>query len=580
MRLSSNKTHKILLLTLLLSMSLPCVAALGESAGKGASRARPFCSIVEIYQLGDSELVVGLRGRRIPEPRLSFDGNLTKIVLEGTSFDSRAPESLPRTSPMLTHMEMERRSGDVVISLTTDRALTLRSKRGEAPSDSYTLRLITQEQVRKVSEESLLWPAPSPPVSAGPFSATMPVTLDLRDTELRDVFRLLGMHLKKNIIIDPSLPPALVTMTLKEVPLRDAFNYLMRTYDLGYHMLTPDIILVGTNDGLSKIKGNEETRLFHVSYADPVAIQALLVNLTHIPTDRMIVDPRMRTIYVTSNPTKLAEVATILQKLDHPGKQVMIQARILEFTDGESRKVEAAINAVYDHWWFKYMNGVGGIGYIDDNRVGRNYIKPDEGIFPVVTDPTTPLEGVWRELDVAFQGTESRGQGKTLASPSVITLDGQEATIKLTEDYPYITGRDEGGNPSWATQSVGPQMKLTPIVGRDGIITLNLTVETGEVLEKITGSGGEEMPRTSKRSVTTNVRVRNGEPFVIGGLFRDSNTNRRVRIPVLGQLPILGELFTYRYRDNQKSQVVMVIIPYILDTPDVAVEQELVMHKQ
>ena len=155
-----------------------------------------------------------------------------------------------------------------------------------------------------------------------------------------------------------------------------------------------------------------------------------------------------------------------------------------------------------------------------------------------------------------------------------------EAKVELTEDYPYISERDDAGNPTWSTQTIGPQMTMTPKVGRDGVINLTLDLETGQVLEMITGSTGEQMPRTSTRSVSTQVRVRDGEPFVVGGLFRDNRTNRRVRIPVLGQLPILGELFTYRYKERNKTQVVMLVVPHILEIPDVAVEQEVVLTKR
>ena len=291
--------------------------------------------------------------------------------------------------------------------------------------------------------------------------------------------------------------------------------------------------------GLAKISGNEETRTFNVAYADPVALQELLVNLTKMPADRMVVDPRLRALYVTSNPLKLSEVAALLQKLDRPGKQVMLQARILEFSNGATLDVETALNAVYNHWWFSYSGQGGGRGgFIDDNRLGRNFTEPSDPSFsPGRTGLLTPMHGIWREFDMAFRAVETKGQGKTLANPSVITLDGEEAEVRLTEDYPYISERDDSGNPTWSTQTVGPQLKITPKIGRDGFLTIKLTIETGEVLEMITGSTGEQMPRTSTRSVATQVRVRDGEPFVVGGLFRDNKTNRRVRIPVLGQLP-------------------------------------------
>ena len=313
-------------------------------------------------------------------------------------------------------------------------------------------------------------------------------------------------------------------------------------------MVGKDTITIGTVDGLANISGNEETRTFNVAYVDPAALQALLVNLAKVPADRMVVDPRLRALYVTSNPFKLSEIAALLQKLDRPGKQIMLQAKILEFSDGATRDVEAALNAVYNHWWFSYSgaNGAKG-GYIDDNRLGRNFTEPSDKTFsPGRTGLTTPMHGIWRAFDVAFRTVETKELGKTLANPSVITLDGEEAEVKMTEDYPFISERDDAGNATWATKTVGPQLKMTPKIGRDGFITIKLEIETGDVVGQVTGSTGEQMPRTVTRSVSTQVRVRDGEPFVVGGLFRDTRSNSRVRIPVLGQLPILGELFTYQ----------------------------------
>jgi type IV pilus assembly protein PilQ len=544
----------------------------------------PLLVSFQFYQLGDAELTINIAGRRLPSPEITHQGNDTTIVLRGVRWEGKDNEHRFNTVPMMTQMDVVQAGPDVLISMTTDRPLLLSSIRGTAPSNTYSLRLTTAEQRVKLVEEPVVTQQPQTlRVPQGPFAVNTPITLDLRDAELRDVFRMLGAQLKKNIIIDPSLPSVLVTMTLKNLPLSEAFNYLMRTYDISYELIGRDTIVVGTTDGLSKMAGREETRAYRIAYADTAALSGLLVNMTKITADRVVVDPRLRTIYVTSNPSRLEEIAIILQKLDHPGKQIMLQARILEFTDGATLDVETALNAVYDHWWFSYTGQGGGRGgFVDDNRLGRNYTpSTTEGaILPGVTDMVTPMQGVWREFDGAFRAMESRGKGQTLASPSVITIDGQEASISLTEDYPYISGRDDAGNPTWSTETVGPQLRMTPRLGRDEYVTMQLVIETGEVIEMIAGSGGEQMPRTTTRSVTTNVRVRNGEPFVVGGLFRDNETNRRVRMPLVGSIPLLGEIFTYRFKDRQRTQVVVVVIPYILNTPDVAIEQERVMYQQ
>lgn len=566
-------------------VAVSCCAAFAAEPGSGgdALADMPVLAHWEMYPIGGEEVVVGFKGKGLPAPETVFNGNRVRMLFRGTRLDASDMTDRSVTVPMLSNVNIAQVSQDVVIEMTSDGPLQLRSMRGVAPADSYTLRFITSAKVEKmVQEPAATRVVVKKQVPTGPFASTTPITLDLRDTELRDVFRMLGAHLKKNVIIDPSLPPALVTMTLKNVPLSEAFAYLMKTYDVAYHMVGKDTLVIGTDDGLSKISGSEETRAFGVAYADPAALQALLVNLTKMPADRMIVDPRLRMLYVTSNPVKLSEVAALMQKLDRPGRQVMLQAKILEFSDGATRDVETALNAVYNHWWFSYTGQGGGRGgYIDDNRLGRNFTEPsDKTLTPGRTGLLTPMHGIWREFDVAFRAVEEKGQGKTLANPSVITLDGEEAEVKLTEDYPYISTRDDAGNPSWSTETVGPQLKMTPRIGRDGFMTIKLSIETGEVLEMITGSTGERMPRTSTRSVTTQVRVRDGEPFVVGGLFRDNQTNRRVRMPVLGQLPILGELFTYRYNERNKTQVVMLVVPHILETPDVAVEQEAVLTKR
>ncbi|MDO4786812.1 MAG: secretion protein [Fretibacterium sp.] len=577
-----GKSMFLVFLFSLLSMAGGPVWAADSKTGKDGPVDLPALTHLEMFQIGDAEVVVGLKGKDLPLPELKFDGNQTRIVMSEVRLASADMTDHSVVVPMLSNVKLVQVSHDVIISMNSERPLQLRAMRGVAPADAYTLRLITAAKVEKmVREPAETRSVVKRVVPTGPFSSTTPITLDLRDTELRDVFRMLGGHLKKNVIIDPSLPPALVTMTLRNVPLSEAFAYLMKTYDIGYHMVGKDTIVIGTNDGLSKIAGNEETRSFSVAYADPAALQALLVNLTKMPADRMIVDPRLRMLYVTSSPTKLAEVTTLLQKLDRPGRQVMLHAKILEFTEDATRDVETALNAVYNHWWFSYARGSGRGGYIDDNRLGRNFQEPKENpILPGITSLVTPMHGIWREFDVAFRAVETKNKGKTLANPSVITLDGEEAEVRLTEDYPYISDRDEAGNPTWSTQTVGPKLKLTPKIGRDGIITINLSIETGEVLATITGSTGEQMPKTSTRSVTTNVRVRNGEPFVVGGLFRENRGSDVNRIPILGQLPLLGEFFTFRSYKHQKSQVVLLVVPYILETPDVAVEQETILTKR
>ncbi|GHV36562.1 type II and III secretion system protein [Synergistales bacterium] len=585
LKLNLRLVRGIFVALMAFGLIFPDVSWGAEKANKAGEKKLSGLSSISAYQMGDADLLVTLRGSKMPQPELKFDGNAITLTLKDTKADKSAfKEIQTNTAVMLGSHTTEQISDDVVISFVTETPVQLESTRGVAPSDSYTLRLVTVERQQKIlATPQATYQPRTPKVPTGPFASAAKITLDLRDTELRDVFRMLGVHVNKNIIIDSSLPSELVTMTLRDVPLSEAYAYLMKKYDISYEFIGKDTILIGTSGGLAKVAGKEETRVFHVAYADLDAMNTILPNLTRITAAGLAVDKRLQNLYVTSTPDILEEVAIVLQRLDHPGRQVMLQVRILEFSDSSAFEVESAINAVYDHWWFSYAGATGGRGgYVDDNRRGRNYSTTDigngDGIIPAITDITTPMQGVWREFDGAFRALESKGNARSLATPSVIAIDGQEAKITLTTNYPTPSGKDENNNIQYEDKEVGPQMELTPTIGRDGLVSIKLHVSTGEQIGEVETPDGPQ-PITTDRDVTTNVRVRNGEPFVVGGLFSDNKSRNKVRIPVLGSIPFLGELFTYRTNTGRKTQVVMVIIPYILDIPDIAIEQERVMFR-
>ena len=542
-----------------------------QDRASGAEQRGPSLTRCLIYQIGATEAVLELAGQDLPAPEVALEGTRARVTLRGVRSDrAEIPRDLEAV-PLILDITAGQEAGDTVIRLTAAKPLRLHSRYGGARSRTHTLRLSAEKA------ETAWGKSPSPAASGPALHDPLPlpdrnekITLDTRDIELRDVFRMLAGSLKKNVIIDPSVPSVHISLTMKDVPVSSALGYLMRAYDVSYCSLGADTLVIGTKEGLSRLSGDEEVRVFPVAYGDPAALIAPLARLTNLPDGKFAADARLRVLYVSATPWKLAEVAGILKEMDRPGPQVMIQAKIFEFAEGSSKELETALNAVYDHWWFSYSGQGGGRGgYIDDNRQGRSFTGPPSGYpLPGMTGLETPMTGIWREFDAAFRALETKGKGRTLANPSIIAIDGQKAQIRMTEDYPYISSRDDAGNPTWSTETVGPQLTLTPRVGRGGVIDLELTVATGDVIEMITGSTGEKMPRTSNRSITDRIYIHDGEPFVVGGLFRENQTRQRGRIPIVGQIPLLGELFTYRYDERSRTQVVILVIPYILKTPD------------
>jgi type IV pilus assembly protein PilQ len=375
-----------------------------------------------------------------------------------------------------------------------------------------------------------------------------------------------------NVLVDPSVPPEPVTITLREVPLNEAFRYLMRMYDVTYAVMGKTVIF-GKEANLAKTLGTRRTKSFHIAYADLASVQGLIASINGVDPGSLIVDERLRKMYVTASEAVLAEVERTLDKVDHPGQQVLLQARIIEVTDDAQDEVEALVNAVYDEWWAAFGASGGRVGYYDDN-VNNEDTPYDPSVDPEDRSITLPGElefpdissGALQVLDVGLRALESQSLANVLASPSVVTVDGMPAEVKLTQNFIYQSGLDDNGNPQFETEEAGPTLSFTPTIGRADVVTIDMDVSTGQILE-FRRSGQSEVPVTSTRDVTTTVRVRNGEPFVVGGLFSEQTNRSVTKIPVISEIPLLGELFKIRNESTTNTEVVIVVVPYILDVP-------------
>ncbi len=586
----------ILVCALVISCA-PSFAADIEPNRTMAGDVTPVLSGLQPVQIGGDSLLVRVRGHELPHPRAVTVPGEGKLILQwdGVRFPQRTDKRDwwdnydwdilmldPGTTntwwkqydyPLLDRINAEPVDEDGIrLTFTSNKPLVIHKIEGAPGSDSTAIML-------KVYEPPKPAKAPAPvkvPAKGDPMSITSPVTLQIRDGDVKSIFRMLAEQQNINLLLDPSVPDMTVTFSFKDVPYNEAFSYLLRMTDLNYSMVG-NMLIVGRVESLGKTLGKEITRAYQLSYAidengalkgDLTAALTGLIQLSTPPT----LDQRNRTLYVTATAEQHEEVAMLLSKLDQPGKQIMIQARIVEVNDDGRQELEALVSAVYDQWLMNFSNAGFGLGY----NYGSTGFEDADLELPIggrvpgsdATWTDIPMDAGLRFLSAGLRALETKGKGKVLAHPSVITLDGHEARVELTRNYMYASGIDSNGNTTFSEVESGPTLRFTPVMGRNGVITINIEIETGEIIQFRPAGNGAQAPETTSRLVETVVRVRNGEPFAVGGLYQESKTNSRTRIPVLGYIPLLGDLFTTRTDNHIKSEVAMIVIPYILDIPD------------
>jgi len=458
----------------------------------------------------------------------------------------------------------------LTMNVVGEKPLVLKKITGMAGSDRITLTLETVTDIVPPAP-----PKPRAPVQGDPLGMYSPVTLELRDVSVREVFRMLADLHKLNLVIDSSVPDNLMTFSFKNAKFSEVFAYMLRMNDLTYALMG-NTLVVGTAESIGKTLGKNITKEYKVAYGDITKMPAMIMGLVALPKPP-VVDERLRALYVTGTPEQHLEVEALMNRIDHPGKQVMLEARLIEINDGAQQEIETLISSVYKGWLFTY--GAQGLAS-EYTYANRDVNPPITNIPPTLTPGKVPILGAtdnstmpinivdptMKMLDAGLRAMESDNKGKILANPSVVALDGQKASIKLTHNYLYQSGLDESGNPEFTEQETGPTLDITPIVGRDGFVTLKLKISTGEIVQ-FRDSGISEVPETTKREVDTQIRVRNGELFVIGGLFQENKTKGVTRVPILGYIPLIGELFKSKTDKHSKSEMAFIVMPHILDVP-------------
>lgn len=426
-------------------------------------------------------------------------------------------------------------------------------------------------------------PVPAAPTEARPRSLTLAertaelhailpstlTTIHLVDVPIGTAMRSLARGVRQNIIINPSVSGT-VNIHVEEVPWNDVFMGIIESYGL----------VAAKDGGLIRVMSVEDlrrqverkslhleeeqvsplvTRVIPVKFSEPEALALSLAPMLSrdkegAPRGSVTVDRHTRSLIIRDSAENLARLAAFLQEVDLATHQILIEAHIIETTQEVARELGVQMGTLW-RGNQRLSDAAGGFTFEAGNRIGQQVgLDIPEG---VVSYYTASVAGSILELQL--QALQRAGKINILSRPSIATLDNHEAVLESGTEVPYQTIEDNTTSVQYKDAVL--RLLVTPQVISPEMIKLKIEAKKDEVDTTRTVLGN---PLIIKKLAKTNLIVENGATVVIAGLAKERQSRTRTGVPILQDIPLLGELFQNNSRAGDFEELLIFITPKIL----------------
>ncbi|HEX2758197.1 MAG TPA: type IV pilus secretin PilQ [Thermoanaerobaculia bacterium] len=394
-----------------------------------------------------------------------------------------------------------------------------------------------------------------------------PITLNLKDADIKDTLQRFSELTQLNIVLDPDVHGT-VTVSLQDIPWDQALELILKINQLGY-VLEGNIMRIASttkltqeeNSRLQFLQAQDKNRplrtvLQKVSYANASEMAATARKVMSARGD-IFIDARSNTLVIKELPDYLPTVLDLIKNLDIASPQVMIEARIVE----ANRTFSNEIGIV---WGFTGVadashGNTTGLVFPNSGTVGGNVSLPSGA--PQVLQLTLANVLNTFNLDAALHAAESRGLAKVISTPKIQTQTGEEASIQSGFQIPVQTTVNNTTSVLYINATL--RLDVTPQITNEGTVIMEITIQKREPAVGINIAGGQNIPLTT-RDAKTRLMVRDGGTAVIGGIFKITSDDGQSMIPGLWKIPILGNLFRSRTQKETTDELMIFITPRII----------------
>ena len=415
------------------------------------------------------------------------------------------------------------------------------------------------------------------------------ISLDFQNVDVRTVLQILATESGMNIVASDSVQGKM-TLSLKDVPWDQALDLILDARELDMRRVGNIINVAPRAEMLARDKAELTARKelddlgplisqsFQLKYKNVEEFKKILrisdtgsssgSSNNSILTSRgsALIDPATNTLIVNDVKSVIQKFNALIEELDVPARQVMVEARIVEASDTLSRElgvkfggVRAGSTSWANNWGLATERNSRGV------RNGSSGVLFEPNINVPVASAVGSIAVVKSfssvTLGLELSASEAEGRSKTISTPRVLTQDRQEAEIKQGYQVPYTT-RDSDGSTTTSFKDAVMSLKVLPRITPDNNIIMDVTINKDTPDNTYQSSEGEPSIRT--QSVKTQAMIEDGGTLVVGGVYQEVIQNNVKKVPMLGDLPVLGNLFKTRSRNNSRNELLFFITPRIM----------------
>jgi type IV pilus assembly protein PilQ len=427
------------------------------------------------------------------------------------------------------------------------------------------------------------------------------LTLNFQDIDVRSVLQLLADTSGQNIVVSDSVTGNL-TLRLQNVPWDQALDIVLRTKGLDKRR-QDNVIIIGPTEELATREKSELTARKDIQELSPLRSEFLQVNYAKVadlsklikannnPKDTMLsqrgslsVDERTNTLLVMDTADRLETIRRLVATLDVPVKQVLIEARIVVVSDTFERDLGARFgitsaqksgnNGLFavtgtgtgadtmTQSGLASRNATGSISSVQVPTLANRYAVDLPVASPAGSIGISIL-GSSTLVDLELSAAQNEGRSEEISSPRVITANQKEALILQGVEIPYQESASSGATTT-QFKNANLSLKVTPLITPDNRVILDLDVSDDSVGQNVQSATGGSVPSIDTREIKTQVLVNDGQTVVLGGILETTKTKSADKVPLLGDIPLLGYLFKTTTDINNKTELLIFITPKIL----------------